>query len=399
MSCSATHSAARCPACCSGQNGYPKVTPAAGNLIGGDSPGAPNGPNGILISGVRATGNRVQGNTISINYDAGVVISDSASGNLIGGTEPGARNVIAGNGHRSSASQTPVGAQVVLGGNNNLVQGNYIGLDATGTLPQAGEARSGVEVSGAFNVIGGTAPGAGNVISGHDAFSFQIRTRPAGIRVSGGNATSDIVIQGNRIGTSADGRAAVPNERGIVVEDDLVNEAPQRIRIGGASAAASNIIAFNLMEGIVVNASPPVVPSRVLLARNAIYGNGLLGIDLLADGVTLNDAGDADSGPNTLLNFPVITSAVDNGTATIVRGQITTPNAGRVTVEVFISAARDASGYGEGQVFVGRTPANAEGAFTLNLPPGLTGRFITATARDAGGNTSEFSLARRVVAQ
>ncbi len=87
------------------------VTPGAGNLIGGDSPGAPNG---IVISGEGATGNRVQGNTISTNYDAGVVITGSASGNRIGGAQAGARNVIAGNGHRSSASRTPVGAQVAL---------------------------------------------------------------------------------------------------------------------------------------------------------------------------------------------------------------------------------------------------------------------------------------------
>jgi len=62
--------------------------------------------------------------------------------------------------------------------------------------------------------------------------------------------------------------------------------------------------------------------------RNSIHSNAALGIDLAANGthgVTPNDAGDADSGPNALQNFPVITALVAGGNATINDGTLFGP--------------------------------------------------------------------------
>jgi parallel beta-helix repeat protein len=79
-------------------------------------------------------------------------------GNTIGGTATGAGNVISGNG----------GNGIALGhsANDNVVRGNLIGTDATGTNP-LGNRQNGVEIfaSSTGNTIGGTATGAGNVIS------------------------------------------------------------------------------------------------------------------------------------------------------------------------------------------------------------------------------------------
>jgi hypothetical protein len=61
-----------------------------------------------------------------------------------------------------------------------------------------------------------------------------------------------------------------------------------------------------------------------------------------------------------------------------------------------VDAARtapDVSGHGEGEMFVGTATPDAKGRFTVTLPAGLAGQWITATATDSAGNTSEFSEA------
>src|SRR5205823_8738700 len=117
-----------------------------------------------------------------------------APGNTIGGTTAAARNIISGH-NLSAVSINGSGAT------NNLVQGNYIGTDVTGThsvpnnflisSPPAGA----VFISDAsHNQIGGTSAGAGNLISGN---------KLSGVLISGATA-SDNKVQGNLIGTTPD---------------------------------------------------------------------------------------------------------------------------------------------------------------------------------------------------
>ena len=87
------------------------------------------------------------------------------------------------------------------------------------------------------------------------------------------------------------------------------------------------------------------------LMRNAIFGNGGLGINLrpageAADTVTPNDAGDADTGPNALQNFPAITAAGGAGSTTTTSGTLNSrPNAG-YRVEVFRNPAGSGASVG-----------------------------------------------------
>jgi hypothetical protein len=387
----------------------------SGNTIGGTSSNdrnliSGNFGTGVDITGPAATNNVVLGNYIGVagdgtsqlgNHSSGVSIGDGASGNAVGGTSPGARNVIAGNGHRS-AQNTPVGSHVALGGRNNRVLGNSIGLDALGA-PMGGEAKSGVEVTGFDNVVGGAEPGAGNVISDLTAYAFATSNRPAGIRITQtvlpGNVfeeTTGIVIRGNKIGTDLSGTAPIANTRGIVVDDFFFDSAAHNVTIGGTAPGEGNVIAFNTLDGVAINESAPVAPTGIRISGNSTFDNGALGIDLaknVSNGVTPNDPGDADAGANNRQNFPVILSAVQNGASTIVSGTIDTPSAASVTVEVFTSQAPDPTGHGEGQTFRATATPNASGNWTATLPGGLSGLYATATATDSGGSTSEFSRA------
>lgn len=342
-----------------------------------------SGGNGVWIRGEAATGNRVTGNTITGNHTYGVAIESSR--NLVGGVSAAERNIISSNGH-TSGERNPVGADVFIGGSENTVQGNYIGVNASGTQ-STGSTADGVEVTGPFHLI------IGNLISGHNYRSPALSQRPAGILVYGGNETHDIAIFGNRIGTDASGLNPIPNQIGIRVANFLFDSYPHDIVIGSdAMPANSNIIAFNEIEGIVIDPGS----TGIRISRNSIHSNGELGIDLNNDGVTLNDPGDADTGANNRQNFPVIQTVTGSATSTVVSGRIDTQNPASITLEFFSSDTADLSGFGEGQRFEASARPDASGNFTVTLRGGLGGKFITATATDAFDNTSEFSQAVQV---
>ena len=273
---------------------------------------------------------------------------------------------------------------IEIGSNNNAVEGNFIGTDFTGTaaLPNGG---GGVVVSGAQNRIGTNGDGVDdaaerNVISGNSS---------AGVRLFGAGANNNVVA-GNFIGTDVTGTSALANFEGIVI-----NAGPQQNRIGGATNAEANLIAFNQADGIHVN---DATSTGNHIQRNSIHSNGGLSIDLNNDGVTLNDPGDGDSGANNLQNFPVITAlTVISGNTTIDGTLNSTPNS-QFTLEFFRNTAADPSGFGEGQTFIGETRVTTDGTGNVSFMPTFTadlglGEFITATATDQGGNTSEFSAA------
>ena len=264
-----------------------------------------------------------------------------------------------------------------------VIRGNYIGTDASGTVGLGNN--NGIYITGSSSdTIGGTTSAERNVISGNTYDGIYL------------SDVWDSFIQGNYIGTQASGTGAIPNgQHGIHLDTNS-----SRNMIGGTASGAGNLIASNTGGGIAIGGSDSV--SNTILS-NSIADNAWLGLDLGMDGVTANDADDADTGPNNLLNFPVIYSVTISGGNVTIIGEAR-PGA---TVE-FFEAAADPTGYGEGQTFVGSAVEGSASdsnetvgmvddtanQFTFTFAVGSldAGDPVTATATDASGNTSEFAL-------
>ncbi|MDH5293369.1 MAG: cadherin-like domain-containing protein, partial [Acidimicrobiia bacterium] len=416
---------------------------AVGTAIGGTTVGAGNtisgnGSDGIFVAGAGTVGTLIHGNHIGVDVGGTAIVGNTGNGieidwevpnQTIGGSALGAGNVISGNlngiyslwandmaiagniigldaagtidlgntnvgirvgGDNVVIGGTTAGARNVVSGNGNagimldsatsaVLQGNYIGTDVTGLLDR-GNSANGVYVSGTGNQIGGSAAGAGNVISGNTN---------DGIQTSG--SSPGTIIEGNTIGLGFDGSTPIPNSyRGISVYGTGA-------RIGGTAAGAGNTIAANSSTGVSVITGA----TDVAVLGNVMVANGSIGIDLGNNGPTVNDAGDGDAGANDLLNFPVITSASESGGTVTVEFDLDVP-AGNYRVEFFTNpSGADGSGYGEGETFVSSVVVTAGTGLSHSFS-GTIGDVLTATAtHDLGGgsygDTSEFSAVITVV--
>ena len=262
--------------------------------------------------------------------------------------------------------------------NGHTIQANFIGTDPSGTIARGNN--PGILLSNSNgNLIGGLAESARNIISGN----------ALGIQISGPTAaTPSNSVLNNYIGIKADGVGALPNTSGGIVISDASNNI-----IGGIDRRAANRIESNGGPGILVSANG----NRNSIRGNSIHGNTGLGIDLSSgsQGVTNNDNCDADGGANNFQNFPILTSAVSTTNSTEVQGTINSTASAIITLDFYASATCDPSGSGEGQTHLNAitvtTGTNCSVGFALSLPVAVGGRFITATATDANGNTSEFS--------
>jgi hypothetical protein len=193
-------------------------------------------------------------------------------------------------------------------------------------------------------------------------------------------------IEGCHIGTDGAGAADLGNGVGIVLESSGNT-------VGGAAAGAANVVAFN-GTGVIVRTATSA-PLNNAIRRNSFFANEIA-IDLGGDGPTPNDPGDLDSGPNRLQNAPVIDSATDQGPVLDVHASlVSTPNSD-FEVEFFVSPTCGEGASGDARTWFATVPVttNAMGvaifAATLVGPVG-DGDFLTATAIDVSGNTSELS--------
>ncbi|HZR20378.1 MAG TPA: immunoglobulin domain-containing protein [Verrucomicrobiae bacterium] len=277
---------------------------------------------------------------------------------------------------------------------NNLIVGNYIGTDSTG-LTNRGNANDGIEIANAANnTIGGISPATRNIISGNGL----------GIRIAGANATGNSIV-GNYIGADSRGASTLGNRlHGIFFSRFKVSSTdigpPHNNRVGGITAGQGNLIVNNGMagggwDGIALFKDGGIVGNSIL--GNSISGNGGLGIDLANDGVTPNDPGDADPGPNNLQNFPVLSSAnvAASNQVSIIGSFNSQPNS-YYRIELFASVTTNASNYGEGQRFLGffnlRTDGSGNASGQGILPASVTpGEFVSATATKSDSTYTNFT--------
>ena len=303
------------------------------------------------------------------------------------------------------------------GGDSNTIRDNYLTLNSNTSSVVGAIAITGAADNNTFNA---------NTLTGN--FSD-------GLRFSDGASTGNAFTSNQVVSNADDGVKLVGSNitfsGNTVSNNGAVNPASCGVEVAGVTGGtiANNTISNNGSEGGVcivatANTGNTVGPNNTIsgnagpgirtetgvagiltnrFTQNQISGNGDVGIDLNDDGVTANDAGDGDAGPNDYLNFPVIYSV------SLSSGNVTLTGEARpgATLE-FFEAAADPTGYGEGQTFIG-SAAEGSGSdsnsaagtvdatanqFTFTFSAGslASGDDVTATATDASGNTSEFSL-------
>ncbi len=365
----------------------------SGNLIGTDISGTlalPNNFGGVVLT-TNATQNTISGNLISGNTLTGIDViaanNNQITSNLIGFKLNGAQalangghgiNVAAGStgnylGSNVVSGNSLVGIQV-SGAPTNTLDSNYIGINITGTAALPNGSDGILLKSGASNNLIRLNYVAGNLGNG----------------VSIDSANNNQIFR-NRIGLGI-GSVALGNQAAGVL---IVNSANNKI---GDLTQLPNFIAYNT-KGIWVN-NPSSVGNPI--AANYIYSNTGLGIDLSPTGVTPNDLGDADSGPNNLQNYPVLTSAVSSGTSTVVTGTLNSTPSTPFVIEFFSNATVDGDGICEGAPFLGSvyvtTTVSGDVSFSTTLPSIVpVGYKLSATARNLNTtDTSEFSACTTV---
>jgi len=423
---------------------------ATGNTIGGSTAAAANlisgnQGDGIYLTDAATSENVILGNLIGSSADGseslanmgnGIAIID-ASDNTIGGTSAAAANVIGYNGEQvgvavatgrvgettlgfsPDTSSAPIANGVFVRGKaaGNVVKGNYIGITKSGQ--SAGNSGNGVVIEGASNnTIGGTATGARNIISANAG---------AGVLIIGGTdgtTASGNMVQGNDIGTNTSGQPSSPdstgfssfgNTNGVVIEggasNNTIGATTSGSSIGGTVTQdpASNIIAGNNHDGVIVVASATASATGNRISQNQIYADANMGIDLGNDGITApnDNVGSASASPNNWQSYPVIydIETPSSGPSTIsffvpVPGTTSAPNstgmAGTTyTVEFYANSAANAAGLSEGQQFLGSATALGNQLVTMPFTPTTYGTtYITGITIDSNGNTSEFSPVR-----
>jgi hypothetical protein len=238
------------------------TTAAARNVISG------NGYTGIYLDG---KDNVVEGNLLGTDLAGAAPLANPGQGialggsdNTIGGTTANARNIIAGAGSSNGA--------ISGGGSADVIEGNFIGTDVTGTAkifsgtPSIPDESIGIAVSGGDpqivhpTTIGGTIAGAGNLISGNGA---------AGVRTLG-----NLVIEGNLIGTDVTGRTALGNGIGVELSRSEIQDGVlggNASTVGGTTATARNVISGNDTDGVFDSCTIP--RSEFFAAHDLIEGN------------------------------------------------------------------------------------------------------------------------------
>ncbi len=339
-------------------NGAPDVLLRDNVISGNDS-------HGVHVSGGGASGVVLQGNTIGLNAAGAADLGNTSAGVHIDGAPDAllAMNTISGNDSH--------GISVSGGGASGAsISGNTIGLNAAGDA-SVGNTGSGVHISGAEDAIV-----AANSISGNGSHGVALT----------GAGTEDTLVYVNYIGTNGSGDSLGNGGSGVHIGDGSLN-----------NSVEDNTIANNSGDGVTIVSSGSTGNT---IRKNSIHTNTGHGIDLGDDGATANDTGDADTGPNSLRNYPTdITFAVRDDAASS-RFKIDSTRSQRYIVDLY---GCDSSSSGEGKEWLGFSEFGAGSTDTMTLTVGslrgeleeysaATGTHVTATVTELQtDSTSEFA--------
>ena len=349
------------------------------NQIGGSSSQIRNVISGNMGHGIaiqKGAKNQIIGNLIGLHPTSDLALPNAKDGlliagshNIVGGITPLDANVISGNGKN--------GIHLMASAHHTRIQGNIVGIHSSlqHLLPNQ---EDGIFVKSQDNLIGGTQTGTGNIIGGNVQ---------SGIEIHQGHHNG---IYGNFIGTDRDGQLQWGNQlEGIAIYAN-------NTQVGGKEARTSNRIAFNKRGGI----SIPFGQGNTIQG-NAIYQNEGLAINLQQDHLTPNDSLDQDQGPNGLQNFPVLSIATARSANDLfVVGEFSSQPTQTYQLDFYAGRPDGPLRYQEAFAYLGSetvsTNAEGETRFSFHLPKSPSpGRYVTATATNSTGNTSE--LARSIL--
>jgi hypothetical protein len=359
-----------------GSSGNGLIVLSSANLVGGADPAERNivGGGNIAIQVSSGDGNVVRGNYVGVGLSGAAALG---GGIATGIYVFGASNTLVVDNLVGGCSVS--GITVASVGTGNILQGNRIGVDASGT--QSIPNNVGITVSSPGILIGGSAPGEGNLVSGNTSTGILLNPGATGT-----------IIRGNLIGTDASSVLPLGNSGNVIFNDTSVSDNV----LGGVGAGEGNVIAFSRNFAGVWNYG---VRNRI--RGNSIHDNVGLGIENYPPGVDPNDPGDGDTGANDLQNFPVLSSVTHlapQGGGTRIQGALHSMPSTTYDLDFYANPACSnfPREFLEGQTYLGSSQATTDGAgnatFDVTLPVStVAGARISATATDPSGNTSEFS--------
>ena len=318
----------------------------------------------------------------------------------IGGFTEASRNMISGSSDVGVLITTFLG----LGGSDNEVTNNLIGLDKNGgtALPNG----TGIRVTGGNNLI------RDNRIAGNSIDGILI-----GCEAAVGNRIENNFI-GGRVAslsfTAGNGRM------GVMVQNNAHDN-----QIG-----PNNIIGRNGDDGVRIFTS---ASGGNRISGNRILRNAALGIDIGDNGVSNNDLDPQfciqpqGCASNRGQNFPILSSAERRRSGFIpqdrpvqIKGTLRSVVGGPYQIEIYGGQSCESNGHGEGHTLLGTVSltipnepycpvlggicfacasGNCTAAFSLFVPEIdlVPGDVVTTTATSASGDTSEYSACETVV--
>lgn len=315
-----------------------------------------------------------------------------------------------------------------LSGSSILIDNCLISIRANGSDPGFDSKSCGIYISSGtsgsitnnyvgHNIMGIQFEGASNwLLTGNEIFRNALRYDTNG-GIDMAKSCNNVTLRGNLIrenggmgidSTRSGGPFTIENNTGL--GNGIGNREAAGIRLYGMNNTVNkNIVTGNRGPGILIPSDAgAVISENTVISQSSCYANGGLGIDLarsnggsnIGDGVNFNDGIYNGTYGNNGMDFPVITSEALVGNSLTLAGYVGTDNTStlfRSSTLEFFKANLDPTCYGEGQTYLGSyVMAGATNSFscTINVTgKGLTtSDYITATARDPSGNTSEFCL-------